>query len=441
MPVRARSLRVLIISESCNPEWVSLPLWGWSLPKHVSNIVNVHLVTHVRNRGAIQRAGLAEGLDFTAINNEYVAKPLHRLGEMVRGGRGKGWTSIAALSSLSYYAFEHEVWKLFQDRLRGGEFDLVHRMTPKSPTTPSIIAKRLAGINVPFILGPMAGGIPWPIGFRERWHSEREWMTYVRGAYKLMPGYRSTLNNSSAIIAGSRYNYDQLRPRVGNRVVYMPHNGFEPDRFRLARSRTAEYPIRAAFVGRLVPYKGLDILIKAVADYVKSGKLALEVVGDGPERQGLKQLVASLDLERGVKFHGWLDHTAVGPVLRECDVFAFPSIREAGGSVVIEAMASGLVPVVADYGGPPEFITSESGIAVPFTSEASLASGMRHAIGELIAHPDRIDRMGNSARRAAFEKHAWEVRAKQVVEIYRAVLAGTRDLSPLEFSMEQSVLS
>ena len=130
-----RTYRVLLIAEAANPEWASVPLEGWSLSRALAKITDTHLVTHVRNRGAIIRAGLTEGRDFSVIDNERVAAPLYKLSEMLRGGKGKGWTTITAFSALAYYAFEKELWRQFRDRISAREFDLVHRITPVKPHT------------------------------------------------------------------------------------------------------------------------------------------------------------------------------------------------------------------------------------------------------------------------------------------------------------------
>src|SRR6185369_4474785 len=116
------------------------PLVGWNLSYALTKIVNAHLVTQIRNRDAIVRAGLNEGLDFTAIDNETVAAPLFNLAQTIRGGAGKGWTTNTAVSSLAYYSFEFELWRQFKQRFTAHEFDLVHRVTPLSPTSQSILA-------------------------------------------------------------------------------------------------------------------------------------------------------------------------------------------------------------------------------------------------------------------------------------------------------------
>ena len=76
-----------------------------------------------------------------------------------------------------------------------------------------------------------------------------------------------------------------------------------------------------------------------------------------------------------MRFHGWIPHVEVQERLRTCDFMALPSIREFGGGVVVESMALGVTPVVADYGGPSELVENSTGFRVAFSDKQDLIDG------------------------------------------------------------------
>jgi glycosyltransferase involved in cell wall biosynthesis len=428
-----RRPRVLLTAESANPEWASVPLEGWSLARALADVADIHLVTHIRNRDAILRAGLTEGKEFSVIDNERVAAPLHKLSRFLRGGAGKGWTTVMAFSSLSYYFYEQELWRRFGARTRAREFDLVHRLTPISPTHQSPIAPRLARHGVPFVIGPLNGGLPWPKHFVDRQHAEREWLSHVRQIYQLMPGYRATRRYASAIIAGSKYTLGEIPQWAKDKCVYIPENGVDLKRFTKIRTRSATLPLQAAFIGRLVPYKGADMLLDAAADFLRANQMELNIIGDGPQRALLESTVDRLGIRPHVSFHGWVKHVEVQERLSACDVMLLPSVREFGGAVAVEAMALGIMPIVADYGGPSELVDDETGIRVAFSDRQSLVAGLKHAIGDIVRSPEMLDRKGAAGREKVKRKLTWEAKANQVAAVYDAVLSGAKSFRDLDY--------
>ncbi len=423
---------VLVIAEHANPEWVSIPLEGWSLTAALARQVPVHLVTQIRNREAIRKAGWIEGRDFTAIDSEAAARTVWALGSALRGGSEKGWTTVTALQSLNNYYFEHLVWRRFSRRLRDGEFDLVHRVTPPSPTVASLMSARCRDVGVPFLLGPLNGGVPWPRQFDATRRKEREWLSYLRPVHKLLPAYRSTRHRSSAILIGSRDTWAQMPRACRDRCFYVPENGIDPSRFTVRRTRRAQAPLRTAFVGRLVPYKGADMLLEAAAPLVRGGKLTVTILGDGPQRPELEEFIRREGVGGGVRLAGWVEHTEVQNHLIQADLFVFPSIREFGGAVVLEAMAVGLAPVVVDYGGPAELVTPRTGYLVPLGSRAEIVGRLRAALSALAESPAEIDVKSRCALRRAHELFTWRAKSERVVEVYDWVLGrGRRPDSPM----------
>ena len=416
-----------MFAEAANPEWTSVPLLGWSHSRALALRFSAQLVTQVRNRDALLRAGLAEERDFVAIDSERLAAPVCKISNLLRGGQGKGWTTATAFASISYSFFEHLVWRRFQKSLRGGEFDLVHRITPQSPTAPSSLARKCRRIGVPFVLGPLNVGLPWPKGFGESRRSEREWLSYVRAAHKLLPGYRATRASASAILIGSVATWNQMPRRYRDRCIYIPENGIDCERFHKQRIRRTSVPLRGVFVGRLVPYKGADMLLRAAAPLIRKAALELTIIGDGPQRKILEAIVSEEGIESGVHFSGWLQHFEIQDCLIEADLFLFPSIREFGGAVVIEAMAVGLVPVVVGYGGPAEFVTPHTGFIVELGDREQIIERLRAILHHLALHPDAIENRSGPARRRALELFSWRAKTEQVSQVYDWVLGNRPD--------------
>jgi glycosyltransferase involved in cell wall biosynthesis len=427
---KSRRLRVLVIAELANPDWESVPLVGWSHWRALSKVVDGHLVTQVRNRENIVKAG--EPADrFTALDTTPVEQPVHRFGQLLRGDGGGGLTTLTALSALSYYYFEELLWRRFGDRIAAGEFDIVHRLTPLSPTTPSLLAAKCRRHGVPFVLGPLNGGVPWPKGFSHALRAEREWLTYVRGAYKLLPGYASTRRNASAIITGSRDTRQQIADRYQDKTVYILENAVDPARFTRRKTEPVTLPLKVAFVGRFTLYKGADMLIEAAAPLVRAGKVKLDLIGDGLQAASLRALAAREGLPESI-FAGWIKHEKLQERLGESDVLGFPSIREFGGAVVLEAMALGLVPIVMDYGGPGELVTPSTGVLLPMTSRTEVVASLRRVLERLSNDPGSIRAMGARAQERVMKNFTWDAKAAQVLEVYRWVL-GKR--SKPEFAM------
>jgi glycosyltransferase involved in cell wall biosynthesis len=419
--------RVLVLAEMANPEWVSVPLVGWSHARALMDVCDAHLVTQIRNRAAILRAGLIEGRDFTAIDSEAVAARGHKLAKFIRRGKGMNWTTQTAIEAIGYIFYEHLTWKKFGARIRAKEFDVVHRITMLSPIVPSPIARHCAAAGVPFVLGPLNGGVPWPRGFDAHRRREREWLSYVREAYKLLPGYRSTRQNAAVILVGSRFTYEQIPQTYRHKVFYMPENAIDESKFTKRRTRTASLPLRAIFVGRLVPLKGMDMLLEAAAGIVRERKLTIEIVGAGPEEARLKEFVLREGFGEEVTFTGWLKHEQVIEHIAEADLLLLPSIREFGGGAALEAMAVGVPPLVLNYGGPAELVTPASGFLVEMGSRARIVRLLRETLSEIVADPSLIDQKAKVAYRRAHEQFTWPAKVRQTLAVYDWALGRAKE--------------
>lgn len=417
------------MAESANPEFMSVPLEGWSHSVAISRLCDALIVTQVRNREAFLRAGMQEGFDFEVIDSEWLARPLYRFNQVLRKV-GLGWTATTAMGSLGYYAFERTLCQQFRDRLMAGEFDLVHRVTPLSPTFPSFYLSRLCDrAGVPLVLGPINGGVPWPKEFRSALRAEGEWLSYIRSVYKILPGYGRTLLTASRIVVGSRDTLEQLPGRYRSKCVYIAENAIDPERFLQISRAFSDYPIRAAFEGRLVPYKGCDMMLEGLVSLIQDGRVVVNIYGDGPERARLEAFCKKEQIDGGVEFHGWVNHSDLQRKLADNHIFVFPSIREFGGAVVLEAMALGVVPVVVHYSEPGELVNVDTGFAIPMGSRSEIVENVRAAVMTITKNSTILTAMRDAGLERVREHFTWDAKAKKIIEVYRWML-GERDTKP-----------
>lgn len=424
--VYASSMRVLLMAEECNPEGPALPIAGYETVKALSRVAEVSLVTHVRNRADLKGQLADVAVEF--VDTEYVAAPLYKLATWLRGGTDGDPSMALASAYPAVIAFDYEVHKAFKSRIEAGAFDVVHRLTPISPALPSPMA---SWCPAPYVLGPLNGGLDWPEQFRAERSRERPGLRRLRNAYKLLPYHRSTFENASAILASFKHTIVDLPEGARERCVDFPEVGVAPDVFQNPGQRPEREQLVFISVGRFVPLELLDVAVRVFAGSAKLRAHKLVLVGDGMERPALERQVKESGLEGVVELTGWLGQEQVAQRLRQADVFFFPSIRELGGGVVVEAMACGCVPVVVNYGGPGGLLGgSDCGVAVALGSEDELVRRFTDALERYV--DDRARRLDHAeaAYERAIEHFSWDSKARKLHEVYEWV-TGRRSSKPV----------
>jgi glycogen(starch) synthase len=131
------------------------------------------------------------------------------------------------------------------------------------------------------------------------------------------------------------------------------------------------------FLGRLVPSKGVPVILDALAALHSQGQTRkLTLIGGGPEESRLREQVRRLRLEEHVLFAGFKQGTALVELLNQHRICIAPSVDdEPFGIVALEAIACGLIPIVADSGGLPDAV-GPCGLVVPKSDSAALAEAI-----------------------------------------------------------------
>jgi glycosyltransferase involved in cell wall biosynthesis len=414
--------RVLLIIEQCNPEWASVPLVGYAFYHGIRQLADVTLVTHQRNRAALEK--VREGKKIVYIREGDFSAKFYRLISQLSNRGGVNWPLLHALSYPLYAEFDRAVYQQFAPAVLRGNFDLVHALTPMIPRYPYKIIK--ACQTTPFILGPVNGGVPFPDNFQDIAWKEYAQFNFLRAFTRLIPGYARTYREADYIFAGSSYTLNFLQNLFAipaEKIELFPENGISNDFFIEPKQVKTAGPFQLLFVGRLVPYKGCDIVIDALAGLQTEGRqlVRLTVVGDGPERQNLESQVARQGLSDTVAFTGWVDQKDTKKFYATADIFCFPSIREFGGAVVLEAMACGLPAIVADHGGIAEYVSADCGFKIPPHSREFLVQEMSLCIDRLCHDHQLNQSMSQNARRRA-QSFAWDQKAHHLSKIYENLI-------------------
>lgn len=202
-----------------------------------------------------------------------------------------------------------------------------------------------------------------------------------------------------------------------------------PDDFPARTTTGLASPPRLLFVGRLALEKGLSDLLDTLHLAGQSGLvLDLTLVGDGPEREKLKALASRYDLQSRVHFRGYIPAgEALWQVYSQADMFILPSLSEAQGKVLVEAMAAGLPIVATCVGGIPSIIQhGKTGLLVAPHSPSDLLA----AIQSMLADSDLRHQLGSNAVAAART-----LTIKEQTE--RIVQQLVSDFASLEWCMEK----
>jgi glycosyltransferase involved in cell wall biosynthesis len=327
------------------------------------------------------------------------------------------------LGTLSHFVTQRRQRRIARELVRQHGIEIVHEPIPISPKQTSM----MYGLGAPVVIGPLCGGMTYPPGFsymesRLSRTFEKLGRQLAQVLHWIWPG---KVRAGGLVVANDRTKLALPRGARG-KVYWMPESGVDVNVASPGdgTEKRDDGKVRFIFVGRIVDWKAVDLLVEAfkgVAD-AHPGAL-LEIVGDGPETPRVKELVTRLDLAGRVTFAGWLSRAQGAARLRASDVFTLTSLRECGGNALLEAMGVGLPSVVTNWGGPGAYVDDTCGLRVDPTTRDAFIAGLTAAMLRLAADPALRRQMGDAARvrlRTGFFE--WESKADRMLEIYRDVI-------------------
>jgi len=342
--------------------------------------VAVHQITHERARLELERS--FPQMHVTYIPDTLLEKLLYR---------------AKLFEQLLNFIFMRSAAKKAQQLLKQNPGAVVHFTSPVSPILPY---PTVPGAKV--VIGPINGNIHYPPAFYHREklaYKIRRWLhPFAQFLHKF--SFSGKRKANALLVAGGQRTYDSLRMAGcrDDQFVDSIDSGVQNRLNDTPRITHSGVNLRFFHNGRLVEHKGTDLIIKSLTR--TRNPIELDIIGRGPELPNLRALVATLHLEDRVRFIEWVpDHTALAEMLRQYRAFVFPSLAEANGIVVQEAMIQGLPVIACDWGGPSLLVTPDTGILIEPTSE-------EHVINELAASMDLLAEDGNLAEQMSIKARA-----------------------------------
>lgn len=405
---------VLVAAYACEPGEGSEPGVGWHVCQAISRRHKTWVITKDNNRAPIERALAAH--PNANLHFSYVGLP-RWLSFWKKGSRGV---------RIYYYLWQFAAWRAARRLGRQVDFDLAHHVTFVNDWMFSFLAL----LPHPFVWGPIGShpGIPASLAPSPRVLAVDRIRCSVQSLFRVADPLFWLCAYRARLIVG-------IGPEVGRKFPisflgkgkFISHSaiGVEADIVPTHRQAPAPPGIRALTIGRLVQIKGLHLAIRAFARVaVANADATLLIVGRGPEKDRLAQLVRALGIERQVVFRDWLPRDEALREMSRADVFLYPSF-EGGGMVVLEAMAHALPVVCLKYGGAGEMVNDACGIRVPVGSLEETVAGLAAALATLANDEPLRTRLAGAARERIESHYLWSGRAALVSSWYRVGLGVT----------------
>jgi glycosyltransferase involved in cell wall biosynthesis len=413
-------LHVLLVAENISlRQSGETSLAYYYLDRFLKNGVEVQAICHARVRDDL-RSDLDPELfaRITFIDDTRLQKFIFALGKKFRY-RIEDLVFGQILHMLTQVRMRRVAKRLIQAK----QIDVVFEPAPISPKAISF----MFGVGAPVVIGPMCGGLELPPAFRAMDGSLVTWS--IRTArfladvlHRAIPGKLQ----AAGLIVGNQRTAAALPHGVRGKVYEVVESGVDLDRWDAKPYPVApdSGPVRFVFCGRLVDWKGAHYLVKAFVPLARRGGATLDLIGDGPLFEQIRDQIASEGVGHAVTLHGRIPLTKCIEMMTASDVYVMPSLRECGGLALLEAMAIGLPIVATNWMGPAEYLDASCSILVDPSSEQALVDGFTDAMSKLADSRDLRQSLGQGARKRVFSGYfGWHSKVTRVIEILKDVLA------------------
>ena len=329
----------------------------------------------------------------------------------------------------AWLRFEWRQWRLIRRLRSQRSFDVIHKLTP----APLLNSSLLHLHRLPLITGPVVVNQPVPSGFdpigrrpitpptEPRFHPARIKSSLVRRMVNAISSRQPHIRHASIILLGMKAAAQQIPEDCRSRCQSLTWSGVEHERFVPGPPRERGGPLRLLFVGRLIPYKGVELLLRALQVAAKEQPFELKIGGtsDPVYAEFLRGLIAELGIGKLVQFCPHVPRDELVRVYQAADVFCFPSLSDQYGVALLEAMSCGCAALVTDASGPQEIVAEGSGIRIPLLDPEQYVRDYSDALLRLARDRALCAELGMRARKHIVETHDWDRISEGMLRICR----------------------
>ncbi len=366
-----------------------------------------------------------------------------------------GSCSFNDVGAVPLLRFELRQHALARQLSRSSRFDFVHRLTPSAIQQPSWVDR----LGIPLIVGPIIAANPPPAPFRPyldrpvslpaqpRIHPSRIFSRLCRCFVASAARRQRYLARASRILVGTRTALSQIPEQFRNKCRLITYSGVEHDVFvpRRISSNSSAQSLRVLFVGRLIPYKGVELLIHAAALASKRCALELDLIcsPDLEYKRFLIQVASDLGLAvhetedtqyalrnapapasrithhaSRVRFLPAVRRSELPSIYQQCDLFCFPTLCDTYGIALLEAMSCGCAVLASDVAGAGEIINGKNGLKIPLATPDQYISECAEKIVACAQNPALREGLGSTARQYILAHHDWPRVSAQLLSFY-----------------------
>jgi glycosyltransferase involved in cell wall biosynthesis len=328
-----------------------------------------------------------------------------------------------------HFSTQARIRKIAIDLARRDKIDVVFEPSPITPKGLSF----MYDIGVPVVIGPLCGGMNFPPAFADLDSlATRSAMVLGRHiaqlANRLVPGKLK----ADVLLAANAATVNALPFGYRGRVIRLFESGVDLDLWK-PEDTALSHPdgtVRFAFSGRFVDWKGIQYLVSAFAKAVAQEPCCrLDLIGGGELEGQIKAVIKQHKLSQSVCLYGWVSRPEAARIIRKADVFVMPSLRECGGTAILEAMALGKPVITTNWGGPADYVNPSCGVLVDPSSKTDFIDGLAEGMVRLARSPELRKLLGEGGKlRVRNDDLDWKSKADRILSILADVAGRNRNV-------------